>query len=57
MNWFSKKMVIQIIVILVIVAVVMRLAGVTHISDTFVGMMMGHCMGLIALKSWEKIKL
>ena len=57
MNWFSKKIVIQIIVILVIVAVVMRLIGVTHISDTFVAMMMGHCMGLIALKSWEKIKL
>lgn len=57
MKWFGKKIVIQIVVILVFVTVIMKLIGVTYISDTFVAMMMGHCMGLIALKSWEKIKL
>jgi hypothetical protein len=56
MEWLSKKFFIRLFLFLIVTTVVMRLWGFAHISDTLVGMMMGHCIGLIGLNAWEKTR-
>jgi membrane-anchored glycerophosphoryl diester phosphodiesterase (GDPDase) len=55
-NWMDKKFFIRVILILVIASFTLKLAGISYISDNLLLGLMAQAVGLIGLKSWEKIR-
>ena len=53
-EWMSKRFLIRSLVILVMVAFVFRLLGISSISDTLLLGLMLHSISLIGLNVWDK---
>lgn len=53
-DWMSAKFVIRALLVLVIVTFILRLFGVSNISDILLLGLMAHSMTAIGLNVWEK---
>lgn len=55
-NWMNRKFFIRIILLLIIASYVLKLWGVSYITDTLLLGMVAHSIALIGLNAWEKAK-
>jgi len=55
-NWMNKKFFIRIILLLIIASYLLKLWGVSYITDTLLLGMVTHSIALIGLNAWENVK-
>ncbi len=55
-NWMNRKFFIRIILLLIIASYVLKLWGVSYITDALLLGMVAHSIALIGLNAWEKAK-